>query len=305
MIRTAPAPFHAPLTFVAVLAVTLPACGGAVAPEAGPGSGPGRGAGASGSAPVAGGSPIGSGSGTVPPPSPSGAGSSPASPAMGVDAGPPPAACANLDVPHLAMTCPNGTIVGPAYSIQGGQCSLVYPCPPSPSPSPAVDASAPPVTVSPPPTPLGPTCNMPLPDVCDVCPDGETLCAHYVIVGDQCVTEICPPAPSQPPIPPCVVPGSACNGFTGCGGGSTLTGCTTSCACDSTGHYQCTSSCPPTPPPPAPVAVPCVPGNVCGPSLIACTSTADVGAGVCTTNCVCGTTGTLACTTTCGGDAGG
>jgi hypothetical protein len=306
MLRTARASYYGPLTFVAVLVTS--ACGGAVAPQAAgstAGSGPGSsassgGAGAPGAAPTAGGSGGSGGSGTAPPSTPPSSGSSSAPPPIAiVDAGAPPATCTNLGMPQLAMTCPDGTTVGPAYSIQNGQCSLVYPCPRSSAP--AVDASAPPLA----PTPLAPSCNFALPDLCEVCADGETLCAHYAIVGNQCMTEICPPPMAPPPpVPPCATPGAACNGFSGCGELSSQTGCMGFCNCDSTGHYQCTSSCPPTPPVARPVAVPCAAGNVCSPGLIACSSTANVGAGACTTNCNCGTSGTLVCTTTCG-DAGG
>jgi hypothetical protein len=46
------------------------------------------------------------------------------------------------------------------------------------------DASPPPIT--------DPCPGYPVPDICEVCPDGVTECAHAILVNGECETEICP-----------------------------------------------------------------------------------------------------------------
>jgi hypothetical protein len=54
----------------------------------------------------------------------------------------------------------------------------------------AVDASAPPPPPPPPPTGICP--DYAVPDICEVCSNGTTECAHAILVNGSCETEICP-----------------------------------------------------------------------------------------------------------------
>src|SRR5580704_5184186 len=49
-------------------------------------------------------------------------------------------------------------------------------------------------------------CKGPLPDVCEVCKDGKSECAHWVDVHGKCEVEICPDASTTPPPPPSPTP---------------------------------------------------------------------------------------------------
>jgi hypothetical protein len=96
------------------------------------------------------------------------------------------------------------------------------------------------------PSPGDPDCSiLAVPDLARVCPDGSSVGGQYVISNHQCVLEFpCPPSP--PPIDECTQ-GGTCDFGSGCGGGGGSSGCSTSCMCDDTGHYQCSTSCPPPP----------------------------------------------------------
>jgi hypothetical protein len=196
--------------------------------------------------------------------------------------GPPAAPCAGLAVPDIAKLCPDGTSVGGTYVLQNNTCVLQFNCPP--------------------PTQVPGACNFPLPNLCEPCSNGETVCAHYAIINGQCVSETCPPGTSSVSTGTCFPPGAPCKGNEGCGGGMP-NGCTSSCFCDSTGHFQCSVSCPPTmpppPPPPPPVSPPaCAQGAACQIGT-GCGTAAPAGSNSCTISCMCDTTGHLQCTTTC------
>jgi hypothetical protein len=91
-------------------------------------------------------------------------------------------------VPDIAEECADGSYVGAVYVDEGGQCVLTFPCPPTPTPSPAPS----PPSSPPPSVPPTPQCSGALPDICEICSDGVTQCAHFVVENGECVTQICP-----------------------------------------------------------------------------------------------------------------
>ena len=272
--------------FSAVLLISVPwglGCSGAVAQVGSPDSGgqgtssgsPGGGAGGP-SGPKAGGS---SGGATA---LPAEAGALPPSGSSSSSGGVSPPDCSALAVPDIAKLCPDGTSVGATYVLLNDMCVLQFNCPTT---SPAAPVPA--------------VCNFPLPQLCEPCTNGETVCAHYAIVNGTCVSETCPPGTSSVPAGTCFTPGAPCKGNEGCGGGMP-NGCTNSCFCDSTGHFQCSVSCPPPPPPPPvpPTPAPgCSPGAACQAGT-GCGTVAPAGSNSCTYSCTC-ENGSLACTTTC------
>jgi len=203
---------------------------------------------------------------------------SPSSSGSAISSGPTPSGPSTGGGPGASSS---GLVVGASGSVFG---------------PPPVSSSPPSVPVPPPPTPVPPTCNFPLPDICEVCPSGETECAHYAIQNGQCVTEICPPeSPPPPPTPMGCTQGASCPLNSGCGGGPTALGaCTTSCLCDPTGHLQCTTTCPPPPiaPPCAQQGATCTPGTGCG-------TAEPAGFYGCETSCNCDATGHFQCNTVC------
>jgi hypothetical protein len=91
-----------------------------------------------------------------------------------------------------------------------------------------------------------------LPQICEVCSNGETECAHYVLQNGACQIEICPaavqpvPTPAPPQPGPCST-GGACSPGEGCGTGAApgSNECSTTCNCNADGYFDCTESCPP------------------------------------------------------------
>jgi hypothetical protein len=45
----------------------------------------------------------------------------------------------------------------------------------------------------PPPPPDNPCPNYAVPDICEVCSNGTTECAHAILADGECQVEICPP----------------------------------------------------------------------------------------------------------------
>jgi hypothetical protein len=279
MVRTQLLSLSAPFLFAGAVA-----CSGAVIPLP-PDRGTSGDGGSSGSS-----SGAGSSSG---PPSSSGSGSSSGS--TGPD-------CSALPVPSIAQVCPDGSYASGAYVAEGNQCVLTFSCPPVSPPSP-------PST-----TPVPPVCNFALPNICEVCSNGETVCAHYAIINGVCVTEICPPGSSPPPSPPPYPyppppppppppptngcgPGVACQQGEGCGtavpAGSNQ--CGVSCMCDYTGYFVCTKSCPGPGPGPVPGPTGCTQGAPCAPN----SGCGGSSSGGCSTSCSCDATGYLQCVTGC------
>ena len=171
------------------------------------------------------------------------------------------------------------------------------------------------------PTPKGPDCSgLPIPAIAKICPDGKGVGATYVVVNGVCTLECpCPSGPTidagtlpPPPPPPasCAVDGAACNQGEGCGS-SDGNGCTSSCTCNASGHFHCTTVCAPPPPPPTPPAcgtangvacidagtpTGCVQGAVCSPNE-GCGSGGPPG--TCSTSCGCNPSGHFLCKRTC------
>jgi hypothetical protein len=144
-------------------------------------------------------------------------------------------------------------------------------------------------------TPVPSNCNFAVPNVCEVCSDGETVCAHYAIRNGQCVTEICPPtAPPSGTSGGSCAQGMACTPGSGCGGGSSG-GCSTSCSCDFTGHFQCTTGCSGSP---GPGPSPCAQGASCQPNS-GCGTAVPSGSNQCSTSCNCDPTGHYQCSEYC------
>lgn len=186
-----------------------------------------------------------------------------------------------------------------------------------------------------PPPPPPPPCTAALPDqcascialpkICEVCSNGETECAHYVLQNGACGIEICPPGivsppPSEPAPGPCAQ-GGMCSPGEGCGTAEPagFEGCSTTCECNAKGYFDCTQSCPPAidagvvgpdargvgkgvgrgvgPPTEDAGSIPgCSPGDPCSPN-----SGCGGGpiAGGCIVSCSCGADGVLACTKDC------
>jgi hypothetical protein len=237
--------------------------------------------------------------------------------------------CAGLPVPSVAASCPDGTSVGGYYVWDGMQCVLSFSCPmpgqpvptptppgpfpgpfptPYPAPYPGGSSSS---SGGPAPSPTPPACNFALPNICEACSNGETICAHYAIQNGTCVVEICPPTYVSPPMPVPPQPGGACSQGAACfqGEGCASTSpagtyaCSNSCNCDYTGHYQCTQNCPPPPPPyPYPMPYPnpgpsgCTQGAACPPNS-GCGGGPDQYG--CYDSCTCDYYGTLQCTYSC------
>ena len=130
-----------------------------------------------------------------------------------------------------------------------------------------------------------------LPDLARVCPDGTSVAGQYVLSNHQCVLQFpCPPSP--PPGGQCSQ-GATCSAGISCGlispGPSS---CSTSCSCDSTGHYQCGVMCsgPPTP-------TGCTQGASCFGAVGCGTASSDPNG--CSTSCSCNPMGFFDCTTDC------
>ncbi len=286
-----PTPFSLSLACAALGALSALGCGGAVNP--GPGSGGGGGS-SSGSESSSGVSSSGLSSSGV---SSSGVSSSSgfSSSSSGVTPIPSPQ-CSGLELPAIALLCPDGSGASPYYVWNGSQCVVAYQCPSSPpssSSSSGVGGSSSGL-VEPPP----PVCDFALPDICEACPNGETICAHYAIQNGSCIVEICPPT-SVTPVGGACEQGARCQPSTGCGTASSSGGCSTSCNCDYTGTYQCTTNCgvvdPPPPPPPTNT---CAQGQACQPGA-GCGGGPDVYG--CYANCTClSSSFTLDCTYNCG-----
>jgi len=179
---------------LAAFSAGLAGCGGAVEPDPPGSAGNGLGSSGAGGAGSSSGAATGSSSGAT---GSSGASSGTASSgassggsSSGVSTGSSSGAgsCSDLPVPDIAEECADGSYVGAVYVDEGGQCVLTFPCPPTPSPSPAPT----PTPTPSPPVPPTPECNGALPDICEICSDGVTRCAHFVVEDGQCVTQICP-----------------------------------------------------------------------------------------------------------------
>jgi hypothetical protein len=130
--------------------------------------------------------------------------------------------------------------------------------------------------------PPPPGCDFALPDICEACDDGETVCAHYAIENGTCVAETCPPSSPTVPLGGTCSQGASCQPNSGCGTASAGGGCSESCNCDATGHYQCTENCGTVSPPPMFV---CAQGQACVPGT-ACANGSDNSYG-CDVNCTC------------------
>jgi hypothetical protein len=154
-------------------------------------------------------------------------------------------------VPAIAEECPDGSYAAAQYVDEGGQCVLMISCPPT---NPTMPVSPPPT--SPPPT--SPKCTGALPQICEVCSDGTSSCAHYVVENGECKIQICPEGPGMVnPGGPIQVPpsepvdagptgcsqGAACEQGEGCGSGSANGGCSMTCSCGSGGTFECTGEC--------------------------------------------------------------
>jgi hypothetical protein len=218
-------------------------------------------AGCSGREPtVGGGDASGSGSGNAPGPGP-GPGPGPVSispapslpgPGPGgvtgdgsISLGPGPD-CASLAVPRVA--CAGGAYASSVVVLDEGECELKYRCPVAPVVPPASSLPASPSCAAPLPEMCG-SC-LALPHDCQVCPDGATECAHYVLQDGVCAIEVCPPgATAGDPMPIAAVvdaavgcspigrcmPNALCNDVTD--------GCEVKCECTFGGTWQCVSSC--------------------------------------------------------------
>ncbi len=116
--------------------------------------------------------------------------------------------------------------------------------------------------------PGDPDCSrLAVPDLARVCPDGSSVGGQYVLSNHECVLEFPCPVNTPPPGGDCSQ-GAACMQGTGCGtalqGNS---GCSTSCMCDGTGHFQCGTVC---------QGSTCSPGSFCTPGS---TCSGDIPAG--------------------------
>jgi len=108
-------------------------------------------------------------------------------------ASPPTPECTG-GLPDICEICADGKSECAHWGIEDGKC-VVEICPgPSTTPPPP-----------PPPTPV-PDCTGGLPDICEICADGKSECAHWGIEDGKCVVEICPPSPSTTPPAPTAVP---------------------------------------------------------------------------------------------------
>lgn len=226
--------------------------------------------------------------------------------------------CVGLAVPAIASICPDGSAASAYYAWDGAKCVLAYACSSTPAPAPPVPLPGyPPYGSSSSSsssggivTPTPPVCNFALPNICEACSNGETICAHYAIQNGSCVVEICPPTyvpPPSPPSPPIggtCSQGAACSPGEGCGTASASGGgCSTSCMCDYTGYFQCTNNCTPYPPPPIPPPyMGCSQGASCSYGT-GCGSGPDYYG--CFTSCTCDYYGTLQCNYSCGGSGSG
>lgn len=278
----------------------LAACGGAVDPASGGPGGGGSSSGVSGSSSgpttvSSSGSTTGSSSGTS-----SGATSSSGGPVTDPH-------CTGLGIPTVALLCPDGSAAAPYYVWDGTSCRLAYQCSPPAGPPPPTSSSSgvggssgssSGVVIEPTP----PACTGALPDICEVCSNGETECAHYVIVNGACSIELCPPA-NPPPVGVDCAPGAPCQAGTGCGTASAgPSGCSTSCTCGASGVYECSETCVPDTSPPAPLPSPpvtgCAQGQTCQPGE-GCGGGPD--AYGCFTSCTCSSsTYTFECAYDCG-----
>jgi hypothetical protein len=124
-------------------------------------------------------------------------------------------------------------------------------------------------------------CTGGLPDICEICPDGKSECAHWVVEHGKCEVQICAPVATTPPEPVCFGPlPDICER---CDDGKT------ECAHWVVEHGKCEIQiCPPTsvtppPPPPPPVCTGPLPDicEVCADGQEECAHWAVIG-GVCT-----------------------
>jgi hypothetical protein len=211
--------------------------------------------------------------------------------------------CTGLALPAIALLCADGSGAAPYYVWDGTKCVLAYDCsrtvyPPPPSSSSSSSgvggsSSSSGGIITPP-----PSCDFALPNICEACSNGETVCAHYAIQNGSCTVEICPPGTIVTPGGDCSQ-GAVCSQGTGCGTASSGPGqCSVSCNCDYTGHFQCSQNCyiEPPPPPPPPVnycsqGQSCMPGSGCG---------GGPDQNGCYVSCSCSNSYTLDCSYDCG-----
>jgi hypothetical protein len=138
-----------------------------------------------------------------------------------------------------------------------------------------------------------------LPDLARVCPDGTSVGGQYVLSNHECVLEFpCPPPISPPPSGDCSQ-GATCSPGSGCGTATpvplgSVQNCETSCMCDGTGHFQCTTGCS-SPPTGCTQGASCSPGSGCGGGG----SSSGGPGGDCFTDCECNPNGLLECNTVC------
>ncbi len=168
----------------------------------------------------------------------------------------------------MEIACPGGSYVpSMAVAADNGQCLVTYTCPGMPTASFPIQLQ---------PTPSQPSsctaaspdlCSacLALPQICRICSNGETECAHYVLQNGACEIEICPasppspasstqPAPCAQGCPPTTsgVPVDASVELTLCPEGAPCTptsvcttvvsGCEVSCSCP-TGTWECGKNC--------------------------------------------------------------
>ncbi len=103
-----------------------------------------------------------------------------------------PSQCSGA-LPDVCEVCADGASECAHWVVEKGQCDVEI-CPGGATKSPA-----------PPSKPTPPTCSGALPNTCEVCSDGTSECAHWVVLGGECEVEICPggTSPTPPPTPTC------------------------------------------------------------------------------------------------------
>jgi hypothetical protein len=135
--------------------------------------------------------------------------------------------------------------------------------------------------------PGDPDCSLlAVPDLARVCPDGSSVGGQYVLSNHQCVLEFPCPVKGPPPIQGCTQ-GGTCQPGSGCGSVTDNSGCSTSCMCDGSGHFQCNVTC---------QIDGCSQGSKCSPGT-GCGS--GGGPDGCSTSCMCDPNGYLSCGTVC------
>lgn len=137
-----------------------------------------------------------------------------------------------------------------------------------------------------------------LPKACQLCPNGETVCAHYVLKNGICGIETCAGVGVCEQGASCFS-GESCSTTVDAGSYQ----CFANCECTPAGSFACTQSCP-TPAQFGPATedggvqvIACSTGNTCIP-----TSTCQAIVAGCDRSCSCGSNGEWECTQGCGND---